>query len=78
MQQQRRQGASATLSLFEKVQVIADGRAADVPVEGVQDGDLGKLQLRGADVEERSVLAHVGHRAVDHELEALWQKKVRT
>jgi hypothetical protein len=67
----RRQAVRPSLAFSENMQVIARSWAANTPVHGAQHSKLGKLELRGADVEQRSKLPRVGNRAVDHVLEAL-------
>lgn len=67
----RGQAVRPSLAFYENMQVIARSWTANIPVDGAQHSNLGKPELRGADVEQRSKLPRVGNRAVDHVLEAL-------
>lgn len=66
----RWQAVRPSLAFPENMQVITRSWAANTPVDGAQHSNLGKPELRGADVEQRSKLPRVGNRAVDHVLEA--------
>ncbi len=69
-----RQNITAPLSFPEQLQIVADGRGADAPVDRLQDSKLSQVELLHTDIKQGAEFSRVGYGTIDNVFEALLKK----